>query len=375
MNAITRNAGSAISFGASGISTTDTLNNAGGLLGTWATVGGDWAFNSTNGADGPINAYSAYTQVNRLGGTIANGVASNVKIIEAGAAGGVTLAAGGTTTINSLLQGAAGGAATVDIGAGNTLRLGVAGGIFLPSGNPALTFNNGTLSAGGADNTAGSVEVNNGSTSNGITINSLIANNGTGAVTLAKLGLGALTVTGANTHTGGTIVSAGSLAFNSGSLGTTGAITVAGGALRWNGSNTDDISARTTLVNGLTATFDTNGNNVTFASAFGNGTSGAVVKAGQRNADTLCGEYSVGFHDGSGWNTGVEQSQCFTGQHARHRHIRLTSGNLRGRRNNTYNLGGLNGADAWTSAATRSALALTTRPRTFPECCPGLEAA
>jgi autotransporter-associated beta strand protein len=346
MNAITRNVGAAISFGASGIATTDTLNNAGGLLGTWATVGGDWAFNSTNGTDGPINAYSAYTQVNRLGGTIADGVASNVKIIEAGAAGGVTLAGAGTTTINSLVQGAAGGAATVDIGAGNTLRLGAAGGILLPSGNPALTFNNGTLTAGGADNTAGSVEVNNGSTSNGITINSLIANNGTGAVTLAKLGAGALTIIAANTHTGGTIVSAGSLAFNSGSLGTTGAITVAGGTLRWNGSNTDDVSARTTLVNGLTATFDTNGNNVTFTSAVGNGTSGAVVKAGNgmltlSAAATRTGSTTVQGGTLALNNVNALQSSTLdTGTSG----SQLVAFTVAG--NNTYNLGGLNGADA-----------------------------
>ena len=346
MNAITRNAGAAIRFGASGIATTDTLNNAGGILGTWATVGGDWAFNSTNGADGPINAYSAYTQVNRLGGTIADGAANNIKIIEAGAAGGVTLAAAGTITINSLLQGAAGGAATVDIGAGNTLRLGVAGGIFLPSGNPALTFNNGTLTAGGADNTAGSVEVNNGDASNGITINSLIANNGAAAVTLAKLGAGALTVTALNSHTGGTIVSAGSLAFNSGSLGTTGAITVAGGTLRWNGSNTDDISARTTLVNGLTATFDTNGNNVTFASAVGNGTSGAVIKAGNGTLTLSAAGTRTGSTTVQGGTlalnnvSALQSSPLDTGASG----SQLVTFTVAG--NNTYNLGGLNGADA-----------------------------
>ena len=346
MNAITRNAGAAISFGASGIATTDTLNNAGGILGTWATVGSDWAVNSTNGADGSITAYAAYTNVDRLGGAIANGPANNVKIIEAGGGVGVTLAAAGTTTVNSILQGAGPGAAAVDIGAGNTLRLGAAGGVFLPSGNSALTLNNGTLTAGGADNTAGSVEVNNASTANGITINSVIANNGTGAISLIKLGAGALTVTGANTHTGGSTISAGSLAFNSGSLGTIGTITVAGGTLRWNGSNTEDVSARTALLNGLTATLDTNGNDVTFASAIGNGTSGAVVKAGNGKLTLLTASTRTGSTTVSGGTlalnnlTALQSSTLDTGASG----AQVVAFSVAG--NNSYNLGGLNGADA-----------------------------
>ena len=53
MNTITRNAGATINFGASGIATTDTLNNASGILGAWATIGDAWAVNSTNSCRRP----------------------------------------------------------------------------------------------------------------------------------------------------------------------------------------------------------------------------------------------------------------------------------------------------------------------------------
>ena len=53
-----------------------------------------------------------------------------------------------------------------------------------------------------------------------------------------------------------------------------------GGTLQWNGANTNDLSARLTLVNAQAATFDTNGNTVALASSIGAGTSASLVKAG-----------------------------------------------------------------------------------------------
>ena len=75
----------------------------------------------------------------------------------------------------------------------------------------------------------------------------------------------------------------GVLCFNSSSAfgGTTsgGTITMNGGTLQWSG-NTYDASARLDMVSGKTATFDTQANNVTFASAIGNNSSAALVKIG-----------------------------------------------------------------------------------------------
>ncbi len=106
-----------------------------------------------------------------------------------------------------------------------------------------------------------------------------IAVNGSGAAAisgvlastnlLTKTGTGTLTLTGANTFSGGMNLQQGMVSFANGSLGTTGTVEFTGSAtLQWNGANTQDISSRLYLEDGVNATFDTNGNNVTLANAF-----------------------------------------------------------------------------------------------------------
>ena len=83
-----------------------------------------------------------------------------------------------------------------------------------------------------------------------------------------------VTLTGVNTYSGGTNVVMGSLKFSSGSLGTVGQISVGNpdntAELIWASGNTQDISDRLTFVDNQHAWFNTNGNDVTFASSFGN---------------------------------------------------------------------------------------------------------
>lgn len=230
MGAITRNLGAILRIGAENIAGTDTLNDATGILGSWATIGSDWAANSTNAPGGLIVAYTGYTDVTRLSSgskVIADNALNNVRVAEGtGTEGDITLGAA-TTTINTLKMEANGGPALINPGTTETLNI-VTGGILLQAGSGALTIgttgNDGTLTAGGPVNTAGTLDIANRS-SNPFTINSVIADNGTGVVGLGFVGPGTTILTGDNTYTGQTVLGEGRLQIGDG--GTTGSLSTA----------------------------------------------------------------------------------------------------------------------------------------------------
>lgn len=239
LNTITVNAGGSLNLTADNIADTDTRNDASGILGGWATRDGNWAMNATNSNNGLITAYTAYTNIARLGGAIANGATTNVRITDTGnTSGNITLSGAGVTSINSLLQSATGGAATIDIATAKTLQL-VSGGILIPSTTTgSFTINGpGTLTAG--TGAAATIYLNNQS-ANDVAINSVIANNGGGVVSLLRNGggTGVTTLTATNTYTGLTTVSSGVLNIQNGSaLGnaSTGTNITANGALELEG--------------------------------------------------------------------------------------------------------------------------------------------
>jgi fibronectin-binding autotransporter adhesin len=241
LNTITAEAGSAINFSASNIARTDNTNTN-GILGSWATVGAsDWATNATNGPDGLITAYTGYTDIAARGpgSSIADGAATNVRILADGTSGNIQLAAT-TSTINTLLQANASVAATLDT-LGKTLR---AEAIWIPAGKAALTI--GAASTDGVLTPAtagGNLALINDNPAQSLTVNAVIANNGLPS-SLSKTGAGTLVLNATNTHSGGTTLAAGTLVLgNSGALGS-GALTINGGVLA-----TPGIAVTTNAVN------------------------------------------------------------------------------------------------------------------------------
>jgi fibronectin-binding autotransporter adhesin len=201
----------------------------------------------------------------------------------------------------------------------NTLKIG--SGLTLANGgfNTVLTAG-GLLSVGSAASTisgTGTLTADNGSgayellihqyNSGGLTISSVITNNGANAVALVKSGSGALTLSGANTFSGGTVINAGTLNISADSnLGNSaGGITFNGNATLANSATI--TSARSiTVNNGATATMQmpSQGINSTYTGGLsGNGT--LVVYAPNSDFLTLSGG---GLFTGTLWIQGQYSS-------------------------------------------------------------------
>jgi len=167
----------------------------------------------------------------------------------------------------------------VQIGAGQTLRLGTVGGVQVLSSGRNLTVGlaGGSLSAGGeVAGTAGQLFLSNHSTTGQLIVDANIINNGAGVVTLLVNGApGSRTIlTGTNTHTGGTQINGGMLEIRSpGALGTAGTVTLvdnSGATLGLSGGIT--LNRALASVGGLG-----DGNNGAIRSLSGNNTISALI--------------------------------------------------------------------------------------------------
>ncbi|MCX6917716.1 MAG: autotransporter-associated beta strand repeat-containing protein [Verrucomicrobia bacterium] len=158
----------------------------------------------------------------------------------------------------------------------NTITVGSAQNISGLSFGSATTFGNWTFSGSGMNLSANSIfTVNAGSTA---AIGNLIS----GAFSLTKAGTGSLTLTGTNTYTGATTVSAGTLTLASGATMSAGALSVASGAsLVLNASATTSTltgSGAITIGTDTTFTLNTTAGNPQFLGTFSG--AGSLVKSG-----------------------------------------------------------------------------------------------
>jgi len=235
LTAFSRTAGATVDFTGTGLglntqsqivmTAAPTLDD--GIIGGWATAGNEFA----KYAAGSVTAMVAADYDIDTDPTLWT-TASNVKVAK----GNLQLTATGTTTINSL--NIAPGVTpnpvpVVNVTAGKTLRIG-SGGILVGSGGfLGGRIANGTLTAGNTDDTAAELIFHIGTANalvNAFSANSVIANNGTGALSVVKSGIGYLELGGVNTFTGGITVNAGTLSMVGSALNNTG-IVVNGGTL------------------------------------------------------------------------------------------------------------------------------------------------
>jgi fibronectin-binding autotransporter adhesin len=169
--------------------TTTTPNNATGILGAYATVGGaDWACSTA----GNITAYSAYT-VGDVG-QMASNSALNVELT------GFTPQSYLTSAVSFNTLNLTAGYGVTMTGAGALVLAG--GGLI---GNTYGSISGGTLE--GSAGATGELIVNTPQT---LVITSVIADNG-GHTTLTKTGSAALVLFGSNTYSGATLVNEGML--------------------------------------------------------------------------------------------------------------------------------------------------------------------
>jgi len=254
-----------------GVSGTASIYNSGsGTLKFTSNFTASGAAAHQLNVDGPVGGTV------EIAGRIVDNSASNVTSIKKGGNGVLVLSGNNTYT----------GATNVNQG---TLRFATGS---LNTTSSIQFTNTGTLqwADGNTQDVSSKIAMSGGfytridTNGNNVTFASSIGSNAAGI--LNKVGNGTLNLTAVNTYGGGTTVEAGTLKFSSGALGGNGQIRITGGALQWASGNTDDISSRFSLTANSTGTIDTNGNDVSFASALssttptGNQTGAGFIKAG-----------------------------------------------------------------------------------------------
>lgn len=199
-----------------------------GLIGTWATYRSadgliaSWA-GLTDGVVGSFEGDLTFENGSTVNALAGYSPQSHLQVSDSSSET-VTLD-GSVTDLASISMTDSASARSISL-AGQTLRLAAEGGIQMTAGAQTLlvgtAVDEGTLSAGGADNTAGQLMLTNMSNNGSLTIHSTIANNGSGVTSLNINGTGRTLLTASNTFTGTVVVHSGVLEVrNDSALGST----------------------------------------------------------------------------------------------------------------------------------------------------------
>ncbi len=243
--------GYAYTFGTSGgFVTLSVALNA--VLAQWiATGSGSWGsasnWSDSTAAGGGGDYIPAFTATLGSPATITLDGSRTVKGLSFDGTSGYTVAQG------------TGGSLTIDNGASSA-------GVTVAAGSH-------TISAPVVLNSTAGVSVTSGAT---LVISGAVSGSGG----ISKSGAGTLDLTGNNSFTGAVNVVGGTLGFGTANSLGTGALTLNGGALRYDSGNSADISSKVVTFGLNGATIDTNGNNVSFANPVGNSGSGSFTKTG-----------------------------------------------------------------------------------------------
>jgi fibronectin-binding autotransporter adhesin len=294
---------------------------------------GGSGFGLTKSGDGTltINATHTYTGATVVNaGTLALGTNGNLSASTALTVNGtltMNAISGSSLTVASISGNSSGsvgmGAKNLIVGdAGNTDF----GGVLSGTGASLTKNGSGTLSLSGANTYTGATTINlgtlqigNGGMTGSLSTSSTITNDGalafnrsdsisqgtqftataiSGSGSLVQNGAGTLTLSSANTYTGGTIFNAGTIQVdNASALNTTGNLTFGGGALRYGTGITQDFSSRI-KDSGSAIIIDTNIENITFGSVLDSSNTGGLTKNGTGDltlsgANTFTGDVTL----------------------------------------------------------------------------------
>lgn len=180
-----------------------------------------------------------------------------------------TISLDGNKTVGALTFLSAANGYTVDSGSGGTLTIN--------NGASAAAINNngGSHVISAPVNLISNTGLSSASAADSLTFSGVIS----GAGTLTKPGPGQLVLSASNTFSGLLTLNGGTTTFASGGLGA-GNLNISGATLLWDSGNTQDISNRMITFGDNPVTFNTNGNDVTLANAFGEFGNAGLVKAG-----------------------------------------------------------------------------------------------